>query len=500
MSAPRRGRLPVPADPAAMLGHRSARRAQLPMRRPSEIHIVEEAREPPPAGPRIPGEPRARERERRRRTYRVRDDARGPDRSGTRRLRPGTLNRTATAPHVGATPPVLSPRSPTSRSLASSEGSSPYEPGRPRRGRRRRDHQRRPTRRTTHHEPPDSSERAATQTAATVIGRRGNRDRNRSPPDGVGAEAAADDQERRRCRRADRPVPMEPSIPMDDGATVSDRNHRGSGGRRQQRRPGARPRPARSVDSDATTADDRHRPETATPPRATRPHGLERRPRPRPPSPEASTSVDRCIRVADGAPKRRRRRGGRGRGGGGRGADGATEHDRAARTARQPTTTEAATDIGATEPIAPRPRVTSGRGPSRRRPPASTGRPGEPPSTWVPTTRRRRDSTADTQRDDAIPDGPRGRRRPALASAVVGGARGPPSGRRARPRRDRPLEPATERGRRAGPAPGRTRSRSRTVARRGGCVRAVHGRVAWEADVAAARTPSWCPGSPTRSW
>ena len=29
-------------------------------RRPSEIHIVEEAREPPPAGPRNPGEPRAR--------------------------------------------------------------------------------------------------------------------------------------------------------------------------------------------------------------------------------------------------------------------------------------------------------------------------------------------------------------------------------------------------------------------------------------------------------
>lgn len=33
--------------------------AQLPMRRPSEIHIVEEAREPPPAGP---GTPESRER------------------------------------------------------------------------------------------------------------------------------------------------------------------------------------------------------------------------------------------------------------------------------------------------------------------------------------------------------------------------------------------------------------------------------------------------------
>jgi len=55
--------------------------------------IVEEARDLPLAGPRNPGEPRARERERRRRTYRVRDDAREPVCSDRRRLLPDTHNR-----------------------------------------------------------------------------------------------------------------------------------------------------------------------------------------------------------------------------------------------------------------------------------------------------------------------------------------------------------------------------------------------------------------------
>ncbi len=52
---------------------------------------------------------------------------------------------TAASPHVGATHPVLPPRSLASRSLASSEGSSPDESGKPGRGRRCRDHRRRPT-------------------------------------------------------------------------------------------------------------------------------------------------------------------------------------------------------------------------------------------------------------------------------------------------------------------------------------------------------------------
>lgn len=61
------------------------------MPRPSEIHIVEEAREPPPPGPESPESPEA-ERERRRRTLRVRDDARGPVCSGEGRARPGSQN------------------------------------------------------------------------------------------------------------------------------------------------------------------------------------------------------------------------------------------------------------------------------------------------------------------------------------------------------------------------------------------------------------------------
>ena len=93
MSTPVRWRLPVSGNPAAMLGPDLLAERSSPCGARARSKIVEEAREPPPAGPRIPGEPRARERERRRRTYRVRDDARGPARSGTCRLRTGSLNR-----------------------------------------------------------------------------------------------------------------------------------------------------------------------------------------------------------------------------------------------------------------------------------------------------------------------------------------------------------------------------------------------------------------------
>ena len=93
MSTPGRGRSPVRGMPAAMLGADLLAERSSPCGARARSKNHEEAREPPPAGPRIPGEPRARERERRRRTYRVRDDARGPDRRGTRRLRAGSLNR-----------------------------------------------------------------------------------------------------------------------------------------------------------------------------------------------------------------------------------------------------------------------------------------------------------------------------------------------------------------------------------------------------------------------
>jgi hypothetical protein len=60
-------------------------------RQPSEIHD-EEAREPPPAGPRTLRRAASAERERRRRTYRVREDARDRVRSGDHRERPGSHN------------------------------------------------------------------------------------------------------------------------------------------------------------------------------------------------------------------------------------------------------------------------------------------------------------------------------------------------------------------------------------------------------------------------
>jgi hypothetical protein len=86
----------------------------------------------------------------------------------------------ATVPHAGTTPPVLSARSPTSRSLASSEGSSPYESRHPGHGRRRRDHQRRSTsfgRRTTNLRIFRRWRRAP----GAVVGGHGNLNRNRRP-------------------------------------------------------------------------------------------------------------------------------------------------------------------------------------------------------------------------------------------------------------------------------------------------------------------------------
>ena len=106
-----------------------------------------------------------------------------------------------TVPHAGTTPPVLSPRSPTSRPLASSEGSSPYEPGQPHRGRRRRDHQRRPTplgRRATNHR---IFFRRRRRNRGSVIGRRGNLDRNRCPPAASEPWRPRTQQERLRHRR-----------------------------------------------------------------------------------------------------------------------------------------------------------------------------------------------------------------------------------------------------------------------------------------------------------
>ena len=110
---------------------------------------------------------------------------------------------TATVPHAGTTLPVLFPRSPTSRSLASSEGSSPHEPGQSGRGRQRHDHQHRPTsfgRSTTNHRI-FFRRRRRRRNRGSVIGRRGNLDRNRCPPAASEPWRPRTQQERLRHRR-----------------------------------------------------------------------------------------------------------------------------------------------------------------------------------------------------------------------------------------------------------------------------------------------------------
>ena len=178
---------------------------------------------------------------------------------------------TATVPHAGTTPSVLSPRSPTSRSLASSEGSSPYEPGQSGRGRQHRDHQRRTTslgRRTTKHRIV----RRRRRSRGAVIGRRGNLDRNRRPQASPQPRRPRTQPERLRRGRQRRqrvapgprtgPRPLIGNLPVatsDDGSA-----------------PAPRPRPARTPRT--TTKADR-------PPRPTRP--------PRPARPQSPSDDDR---------------------------------------------------------------------------------------------------------------------------------------------------------------------------------------------------------------
>ena len=162
------------------------------------------------------------------------------------------------------------------------------------------------------------------------------------------------------------------------------------------------------------------------------------------------------------------------------------------RTMREAEKTPATRWIARRHPVAT---AATGR-PLPRRP--ATGSPGGPRSTSAPMTRRRsippRTPSATTRSPTA-----RSRRPRVRGSAGVDGGPAPPSGRRALRATEPRSRPRTRR-RRAGPAPGRTRSRSRPEAPREGCVPAVRARVASAEDVAAARTRSWCRGSPTRSW
>jgi hypothetical protein len=177
----REGSLPGPGRARCYAGHRPARRAQLPMRRTSEIEEPRGGART--AARRAPESPESRERG---------NASAGEGRIGcamTRATRIAAAHaaggrvrstETATVPHAGTTLPVLFPRSPMSRSLASSEGSSPHEPGQSGLGRQRRDHQRRPTsfgRRATNHR----IFRRRRRSRGADIGWRGNPARYRRP-------------------------------------------------------------------------------------------------------------------------------------------------------------------------------------------------------------------------------------------------------------------------------------------------------------------------------
>jgi hypothetical protein len=81
-----------------MLSSRSPRRHRHPAVLQRDRLIVEEAREPPPVGP---WKAAGAERERRTRTYRVRDHARGPERRSNVRERTGSLDLRRNDPIAG---------------------------------------------------------------------------------------------------------------------------------------------------------------------------------------------------------------------------------------------------------------------------------------------------------------------------------------------------------------------------------------------------------------
>lgn len=135
-----------------------------------------------------------------------------------------------------------------------------------------------------------------------------------------------------------------------------------------------------------------------------------------------------------------------------------------------------------------------------RRPPLgrpATGSRGGLRSTPAPMTRRRSIPPLTPNAKTRSPTAHS--RRPVRGSAGVGGAPAPPNGRPALRAPESRTLPRSLR-RRTGPAPGRTRSRSRPGGQREGRVQAARAQVASAEAVAAARTRSSCRGSPTRSW
>ena len=308
---------------------------------------------------------------------------------------------TAATPHVGATPHVLPHVRPLSRSLAPSERSSPDEPRRPRRGRQCRDNQRRPTvaGRIITHPREERPPRAMAQPSD----RRPHRARPAPEPrDAVAVEAAEDDRGAAQVPvREDRPVPMEPSIPMERSERpVPMQPPRAPVGRRPEA-PAGGPRRRPSV---TATPDDGSTPVPAPKPRTPRPSTPRTTPKvvagPKAPTTAGASAPDTAASAGEGdatsptTPKRRRRRGGRGRGGGG---------------GARPAGTTRADDDGSGEASEdrtdrPAPSGGYGRGRSASASPPSTRSPRRTAVDVGADDEAPTDSTAATQRDDAIPD------------------------------------------------------------------------------------------------
>ena len=464
--------LPVPAA-SLLCSAQTCSPSAAPHAAPSEIDIVEEAREPPPAGPRNP-----------RRAASAGNASAGEGRIGCamtratqcaaayRRLRPGTHTDTAAAPHAGATPHVLPHARPPSRSLAPSEEELTDEPRQPGRDRTARD-QRRPSVRPMARHPamgarPERGPATGTGATGATAGRpgadggRGGRGRSRS---GAGAapdlerpaESSTDPTGPRPSPRTPTPIepapdagrPRPPRVPTENG----------------RRRPGAVGHPSAAASGTPDTRTTRRSDH-----RCRHIRGAPDRP--------ATGEADGCR----GHRRRRRRggRGGRGRRSAGRGtrtaAGGSERRHRAAdgnsrvlsRRGRPPSGTGVEDASMPPRPATVRPNRTPSpsstrehrrrRGPRRRR-----GRRGNALPKWAPRTKhprfhhrhpaRRRPAR---WRADS-PDGPRKRR----------GRRGPapPSGRPPL-RHDRRNRVHRHEAARAAvaPAPRRTRSRWRPVA------------------------------------
>ena len=187
---------------------------------------------------------------------------------------------------------------------------------------------------------------------------------------------------------------------IDPGQAGGSRAASSDGDGAQKPRPARTPARPPSVVADVRGRVHRVRPEAAIPPPVDRPSNTQSVAGPKAPTTAGASTSDTAAPAADGdatsptTPKRRRRRGGRGRGGGG---------------GARPAGTTRADDDGSGEASEdridrPAPSGGYGRGRSPSASPPSTRSPRRPAVDVGADDEAPVDSTAATQRDDALPD------------------------------------------------------------------------------------------------